>query len=527
MRNQDSRLLPLQNQSETVSIRPGVSVLSVLKHLNYKPWYALAEFVDNSIQSTLQNLDELRSKEGEDYVLKVDIELEEYDEGRIIIRDNAAGIKYEDYHRAFRPAEIPPDRSGLAEFGMGMKSAACWFSPQWSVRTSALGENVQREIRFNIEEIITDSVEELTILTTEEGEESHYTEITLTALHKLPSGRTLSKIKEHLTDIYRVFIREGILQLTFKGDVLDYEEPPILEAPMYNANNEPEGDPLVWRVSLDDFDFGDELKATGFAALRAEGSTKYSGFSLFRRNRVIEGSADEKYRPQHIFGAPNSYVYQRLFGEIHLEGFDVSHTKDGFRWDENEMPFLELLKERLNQSPLPLLRQANNYRANPPRREVEEVAEQVTERTVMSLSLAREAIEKTFTDQVEEGPPESVEDMRLVSTRYLDLDFENKKWRIVLEMSDESSVGDFISLSESVIENEDGGGRELLGVRVSLSHPFMRRFVGIDSEKLEPVIRLVAAFALSEKLARDAGVRRCGTMRLRFNKIIKDALSRG
>ena len=37
------------------------------------------------------------------------------------------------------PAAIPPDRSGLSEFGMGMKSAACWFAPRWSVRTKALG----------------------------------------------------------------------------------------------------------------------------------------------------------------------------------------------------------------------------------------------------------------------------------------------------------------------------------------------------------------------------------------------------
>lgn len=34
-----------------INIRPGVAILSVLPHLNYQPWFALAEFVDNSIQS--------------------------------------------------------------------------------------------------------------------------------------------------------------------------------------------------------------------------------------------------------------------------------------------------------------------------------------------------------------------------------------------------------------------------------------------------------------------------------------------
>ena len=37
-----------------VNIRPGVSVLSVLRHLNYSPWFALAEFVDNSLQSYIE-----------------------------------------------------------------------------------------------------------------------------------------------------------------------------------------------------------------------------------------------------------------------------------------------------------------------------------------------------------------------------------------------------------------------------------------------------------------------------------------
>ena len=45
----------------TINIRPEVNMLSVLKHLNYKAWFAVAEFVDNSIQSHLANLDALRA----------------------------------------------------------------------------------------------------------------------------------------------------------------------------------------------------------------------------------------------------------------------------------------------------------------------------------------------------------------------------------------------------------------------------------------------------------------------------------
>lgn len=108
-------------KKETVNIQPGVSMLAVLKHLNYHAWYALAEFVDNSIQSYQQNKEALSNNTSK---LIVEIDIDVAAPAQISIRDNAAGIPLADFQRAFRPATLPPDRSGLAEFGMGMKSAA-------------------------------------------------------------------------------------------------------------------------------------------------------------------------------------------------------------------------------------------------------------------------------------------------------------------------------------------------------------------------------------------------------------------
>ena len=62
-------------------------------------------------------------------------------------------------------------------------------------------------------------------------------------------------------------------------------------------------------------------------------------------------------------GSVGSHRYKRLFGELHLEGFDVSHTKDGFQWDDNMDAFLELLKEELqSENSIPILKQADKYR---------------------------------------------------------------------------------------------------------------------------------------------------------------------
>src|SRR5208283_3562046 len=184
--------------SDRVNIRPEVSILSVLKHLNYRPWFALAEFVDNALQSFLSNRDALIAVDGAGAKLRVAVELDASARGRIIVRDNAAGIAERDYARAFKPAEIPTDRTGLSEFGMGMKSAACWFARDWSVRTSALGEPIERSVSFDITAIVLDSQEDLNVTTAAVRPDAHYTEVILSNLHKAPQGKTIKKIKDHL-----------------------------------------------------------------------------------------------------------------------------------------------------------------------------------------------------------------------------------------------------------------------------------------------------------------------------------------
>src|SRR2546428_9213240 len=86
---------------QRINIRPRVTILSVLRHLNYRPWFALAEFVDNAIQSFLDYRSELRELHGPKFALRVGLEWDPLDGGRLVIRDNAAGIHESDYPRAF------------------------------------------------------------------------------------------------------------------------------------------------------------------------------------------------------------------------------------------------------------------------------------------------------------------------------------------------------------------------------------------------------------------------------------------
>lgn len=496
----------------TVEIRPGVSILAVLRHLNYRPWFALAEFVDNAVQSWRLNQDRLTATG--DGCLRVSIDIEQGPPGRIVIRDNAAGIARPDYPRAFRPAEVPPDASGLSEFGMGMKSAACWFSPRWYVRTSALGEAVERTVSFDIDQIVRDEITELGFEERKVSADAHYTEVVLANVQNVPTRRTLGKIKEHLTDIYREFIREGWLKITFKGELLTYEEPAVLVAP---PASDPDGAPHLWRKEID-FDFGDDLKVRGFAALRQVGDTRRSGFALFRRGRIVQGSGDEGYKPDEVFGGANSFRRQRLFGELHLTGFDVSHTKDGFRWGDDEETFLDLLKEHLNEPPLALLRQADNYRAKPSRKALSQVASSAAASVADGV---RGSLSSTVEEAQDAGPamptPAELPDRQTrLASETVDVTCRGEDWIVHIELNGDAGQRDWLEFS-----SRERGKAHTLRIRVSLAHPFMVRFANIDPEKVEALVRMAAAIAIAEALANDAGVTSASAIRRNVNKALE------
>lgn len=499
---------------QRVNIRPGVSVLSVLRHLNYKPWYALAEFVDNSIQSFRTNRGRLRAA-GQPDMLRVEIVLGSDADPRIVIRDNAAGIAGTDYDRAFKPAESPLDRTGLSEFGMGMKSAACWFARNWKVRTAALGEGVERTIAFDIAAIVAAGTEELEVSSRTVSPETHYTEVVLDELYKAPQGRTRGKMRAHLASIYRVFLREGWLELIVDTEPLSYETPAILHAPDYRT---PDAAPLLWKREID-FDFGNGLSARGFAALRERGSTSDAGFALFRRGRLIEGSHEEGYRPEAVFGRSNSYRYQRLFGELELEGFEVSHTKDGFRWDENESVFLELLHDELNAEPLPLLDQAEEFRTLRTREELSPGATAAATRTAQAVEHHAGPVVERLASTPPATTPVPGPDTAAFVRREAHIRFRGADWTVLIEATNDPAIGDCFSVTDT------NRAERRIEAKVALNHPFIRRWAGTSAEDIEPFLRIAAALALGEVSASLGGVALAGTIRRNMNELLTTAFS--
>jgi hypothetical protein len=420
------------NQQNKVSIRPQVTMLSVLKYLEYETWFALAEFIDNAIASYLKNEIALKATEGDDFRLEVRIEINE-SENKITIRDNAAGISEIDYARAFRAAEIPPDNTGLSEFGMGMKSAACWFADNWCVSSTALGEDLEKNVSFDMKKIFEDKIEELDVETKHCSKNYHYTAVELFNVNRMPRRRGIGKVKDHLKSIYREFIRNEILILKVDNEELSFEDPKILSAPRYD---EPKEETILWRKEIK-FDIEKGLSVIGFVAIREKASTSEAGFALFRRGRVIEGSYDNGFRPDFIFGAPNSYRFQRVFGELHLEGFDVNFTKKGIQWDENLEMFLRLLKDDISSKEFPLLQQAEQYRVRASEKEYKAAKKALDETADDFEKKASQAVSIVINSAPIVSEPEQEELIKTEKTlhREIEIRFNNTNWKVSMELS--------------------------------------------------------------------------------------------
>ncbi len=116
-----------------INIRPTSSVYATYKRLSYQPWTAIAEFVDNSTQSFYDHKDELMAqKYAKGLTVTIDY-ITDKNGDSLVIHDNAYGMEWNDFQRAIILDKPPVNTDGRNEFGMGLKTAACWFGTISSV----------------------------------------------------------------------------------------------------------------------------------------------------------------------------------------------------------------------------------------------------------------------------------------------------------------------------------------------------------------------------------------------------------
>lgn len=78
-----------------------------------------------------------------------------------------------------------------------------------------------------------------------------------------------------------------------------------------------------------------------------------NGLVLLRRGRVIVGAeTDGRYFPKSLFGTQGNFRFKRLFGELELEGFEVSFNKNDIQDKENLEALMEALKGEIHTKDL-------------------------------------------------------------------------------------------------------------------------------------------------------------------------------
>ena len=332
----------------------GPEIVRSYKRLSYTAWHALAEFVDNSTQSYFDNqgdLDTAYSQEGKP--LTVEIEYTRSGSGSLTIRDNAMGMCKPELAAALTIGQRPENRSGRSEFGLGLKTAACWFGNKWSVRTKRLGDDEGHTIEFDVEAVAS-RIMDLHYDTFDAEVGDHYTEITIKDLNQRIVGGAVSQVKQFLASMYRVDINEKRLLLTFNQDPLEWRS----QVDLGNVHISQTGDKSYCRFGPIDIN---DKQMRGWVAVLERGSRQNAGFTILRRGRVIQGWPDS-WRPQIIFGqyeGSNDLVNQRLVGEIHLDDFAVSHTKDAIMWDPRDFRVFE---EKIVRIAKPYIDIALSYR---------------------------------------------------------------------------------------------------------------------------------------------------------------------
>lgn len=321
-----------------LNIQPQAGVIGVFSRLNYKAWYAIGEFVDNSTQSFYSHQEELKQHGVEDVEINIYYDAEQ---DILTITDTAFGMERDDFARAVKVDSPPENKSGRNEFGMGLKTAASWFGNIWSVQSTQYGSPNQYFTEINIPEMREKNINTVTIHRSQVDPSTHGTSIVIRDItKKIGSGRTKGKIVELLKSMYRRDLDTGVVHINYDGDPLYYEEYSCLKFR-----------DKVWRKPVDfSFEFdGNPHHVVGFVGILAKGGGfDRAGFALFRRNRVVIGGDEYNYKPTEIFGQIQSQVSLRLFGELDLDDFPINQAKDGFVWDDGlEEAFLQALKPRI------------------------------------------------------------------------------------------------------------------------------------------------------------------------------------
>ena len=348
-----------KNSNFKVDVSPEMQLYKILQRQSYDIGTALAEFVDNSVQSFIDTRRAVPSIKGSEPTLKVSIEISST-EKRITIEDNAGGINRGNFQRAIRMGhggKHSPEPESLSVYGIGMKSSAIWFSNQWKIETSAVGSGEKLTTTFDLEQLLASGNKSIEVESSPEDYNKHYTKITINDCLRDLADRdnqfrdsVLPYLLETFYKFENVFIEIKHDDLVLRTTQATLDEPTPLVYPRVDKKGDAlSSTPFRWKKKLDFTHAGKSVR--GFIMIRETGSYPGPGIRLLRNRRVINGTegGGRQNKPEVLLGTSNKYASQRIYGEVHLNDFPVNFMKTGF--DINMDSLYRAIKTQISARP--------------------------------------------------------------------------------------------------------------------------------------------------------------------------------
>jgi hypothetical protein len=476
---------------ETVEIRPTSDVFATYRRLSYKPWFAVAEFVDNSTQSFYDNEVALGAGEAQ---LEIRI-YHDKSKKRLTVADNAYGMTLPDFKRAIQLNSPPSGKKTRNEFGMGLKTAACWMGAKWTVRSKALGSSVEYSATVDVDALAKHAPDKLPItLTHGLDPDDHYSVVQIDDMYRVFQTKTTGRIKELLGSMYRRDLATGRIAIYWNDDLLAWDDAPLFKESL------PDGSSLTWRADVSG-ELPNGLTVSGWAGIRLPGSARLAGLHLFRENRIVVGGPSQGWKPYDIYGAPNSFASQRIVGEIDLNGWPVTQAKDGFDWDgglEDDLvsllhPQLQGLIDKASGS----LKDPNDQSGPEPSSAdatlavdtiAGEVASEVVGSTVTFFDEEPLVAEASSEDQQKLVDDVVATGLKPTLTAIGHAGVPTVQWWL---LDKEHPLEPFMQIASPT--------QEEMHVFVNLRHPFVEEHVGADQTKLVLYLKFLLADALVDR----------------------------
>jgi hypothetical protein len=436
----------------------------------------------------------------------------------------------------------PTDKTGISQYGIGMKSSACWYSNYFTVRTRALNEPIIRTVIFDIPKIIREEIYNLEIeKEPESNPKIHGTRIIMRELNQpIPIAGAASRLRSYLRSMYRDFLRTGELVLTINGDVQEPITYNWLTAPYWSTGTPPiDGKSYEWvkefEIELNESHIATSEsklppKIRGKIGILEKGDTKRAGLSLLWRRKVVQGagnladSPDDLYRPGIIFGGANSFERQRIIGELDVSELKVTSFKDSVVWLQGqEEEALKKIKAVLNEDPNPVIKMARNYRATDTSKlskaRLRDSLAEVVETTTRALvdSDASDALgndfENLFGTELPE-PPRTV-DTKVEQGRIKLIPQFNSD--IILEVKDQGDDPSWLRVRQAADKKWI--------ITMNREHPFMNSFTVANPDSIDPVLRIALAIGIAEVQGMSSGFESAGFLRVAINDLLRNYLS--